>query len=502
MDSLRSLKIPIIQLQKSILPYNFDSGEQPETEQPATDKQEPLVLIISPSVTSDDGSSGSPSVGVGVSETFSNNGTKKPNINNEFFDNDDRNEEQDHGQDDQVKVLDTNTDDANEDFCSTQKNDKKRTKIDTSMRKRAKPDEKILLAINKIGGPTIDSLLYSLSKLKNTGVKSVTMNLVNNNIRFMDSTGTLVIKPNHVNSDDITINASFPHYDYNQASDLSFEANIIELKKFKELDMASIRLAEDLHKLLGYIGKLPNNPPIRDRSIFSKKEEYREALISHLEKINSTQDFQFFRGTQRINLISDDNQKSCSSFKILPIRVQEKTSSLTELSDEFKKIAKDLSEDIFLSVMGEANEQGNKEMARRKELGFFKSYIQLQAFCEINLNRKQSETTKSQAKILIAQFYPLISLPNLELMLQRAPRIYRLLEVANFDWRLLDSFEELSACFFKSGVKTAINFEIWINLVRTGKLISYDEELKTQERNRENKRIKIEIIKEYFDISG
>ncbi|CAB4389577.1 unnamed protein product [Rhizophagus irregularis] len=444
MDSLRSLKIPIIQLQKSILPYNFDSGEQPETEQPATDKQEPLVLIISPSVTSNDGFSGSPSVGVGVSETFSNNGTKKPNINNKFFDNDDRNEEQDHGQDDQVKVLDTNTDDANEDFCSTQKNDKKRTKIDTSMRKRAKPDEKILLAINKIGG-------------------------------------TLVIKPNHVNSDDITINASFSHYDYNQASDLSFEANIIELKKFKELDMASIRLAEDLHKLLGYIGKLPNNPPIRDR-------------------------FSIFCGTQRINLISDDNQKSCSSFKILPIRVQEKTSSLTELSDEFKKIAKDLSEDIFLSVMGEANEQGNKEMARHKELrfhvGFFKSYIQLQAFCEINLNRKQSETTKSQAKILIAQFYPLISLPNLELMLQRAPRIYRLLEVANFDWRLLDSFEELSACFFKSGVKTAINFEIWINLVRTGKLISYDEELKTQEKNRENKRIKIEIIKEYFDISG
>ncbi|CAB5333485.1 unnamed protein product [Rhizophagus irregularis] len=164
MDSLRSLKIPIIQLQKSILPYNFDSGEQPETEQPATDKQEPLVLIISPSVTSDDGSSGSPSVGVGVSETFSNNGTKKPNINNEFFDNDDRNEEQDHGQDDQVKVLDTNTDDANEDFCSTQKNDKKRTKIDTSMRKRAKPDEKILLAINKIRGPTIDSNISDKAK--------------------------------------------------------------------------------------------------------------------------------------------------------------------------------------------------------------------------------------------------------------------------------------------------------------------------------------------------
>jgi len=234
------------------------------------------------------------------------------------------------------------------------------------------------LAINKIGGPTIDSLLYSLSKLKKTGVKSVTMNLVKNNIRFMDSTGTLMIEPNHLNSDNITINANFPHYDYNQTSDLSFEAKFIEVKNLKELDIASIRLAEDLHKLLDYIGKLPNNPPIRDRSIFSKKEKYREALISHLEKIDSTEDFQFFHGTQRINLIPDDNQKTCSSFKILPIRVQEKTSSLTELSDEFMKIAKDLSEDIFLPVMGEANEQGNKEMARHRELRFyvefFKSY--------------------------------------------------------------------------------------------------------------------------------
>ncbi|GES84900.1 hypothetical protein GLOIN_2v1848653 [Rhizophagus clarus] len=154
MDSLSLIRIPKIHLPSPILPFNFDSGEQP-------DKPEPSVPIIPPS--------GSPSGG--VSETFSNNGTnKKLNINNEFSDNDDRNEKQGHDQasrdieensnknhvgesnDDQVKVLDTNTDDANEDFYSTQKNDKKRVKFDTSMRKRAKPDEKILLAINKIGG--------------------------------------------------------------------------------------------------------------------------------------------------------------------------------------------------------------------------------------------------------------------------------------------------------------------------------------------------------------
>ena len=32
---MKSVKIPIIHLPKGILPYNFDSGEQPETEQPA-----------------------------------------------------------------------------------------------------------------------------------------------------------------------------------------------------------------------------------------------------------------------------------------------------------------------------------------------------------------------------------------------------------------------------------------------------------------------------------
>ena len=43
--------------------------------------------------------------------------------------------------------------------------------------------------------------------------------------------------------------------------------------------------------------------------------------------------------------IPAENQKNRRSFKISPIRVQEKISSLTELSDEFKKIAKDFRTD-------------------------------------------------------------------------------------------------------------------------------------------------------------
>jgi len=376
-------------------------------------------------------------------------------------------------------------------------------------------------AIQKIGDSVIDSLFYSLSKMKKIGINSVTLSSINNNIRFTDSTGTLTIKSNcHINFDNALVNTNFPHYVYNQISEIgsegiNFEAEFTKTKKVQELNITTIELARDLHRLLDHIDKLPNNPPMRDKSFFSKKPQYRAAIIKYLSEINTAEEFECFRGTQRIDLIlrCNDNQKNWDnqthatrSFSTsLPIRVQEASFLLINmrLKDEFKNIVKELSENIFFSVTGEAKEQGNKEMARRHELRFhvelLKSYLRLQAFCEINLCRRQGETTKSQAKSLIVHFYPSISIPNMDLMLQRAPRIYRLLEIADHDWRFLDIFDELSPCFFKSVIKSAVNFEIWINLVRTGNIISYEEGLTLG--NKEKRRIKIEIVKEYFDIS-
>ncbi|CAB4387182.1 unnamed protein product [Rhizophagus irregularis] len=90
--------------------------------------------------------------------------------------------------DDQVEILEiSDTNNTNKDFYLTLKNDKKRVKIgNTSICKKVtKPDKESLLAISKIGDPIIDSLFYSLGKLKKTGVKSVAMNLVNNSIQFI-----------------------------------------------------------------------------------------------------------------------------------------------------------------------------------------------------------------------------------------------------------------------------------------------------------------------------
>ena len=50
--------------------------------------------------------------------------------------------------------------------------------------------------------------------MRKVGV-NVTVNPVNNNIRFMDRTGTLMIKPNQCSIDPDEINANYPHYNYN-----------------------------------------------------------------------------------------------------------------------------------------------------------------------------------------------------------------------------------------------------------------------------------------------
>ena len=75
-----------------------------------------------------------------------------------------------------------------------------------------------------------------------------------------------------------------------------------------------------------------------------------------------------------------------------------------------------------------------------------------------------------------------------------------MLLLSNEDWRLIDSFEELSSSFFKSSMKTAANFEIWINLVKTEKMVDYKEgPLIWESRKRTMKEAKLQIVKSYFD---
>jgi len=94
--------------------------------------------------------------------------------------------------------------------------------------------------------------------------------------------------------------------------------------------------------------------------------------------------------------------------------------------------------------------------------------------------------------------HPDIDLGDLDLILQISPRIYRLLQVADGNWALLDIFEEITPTFFKSKMKVVANFDVWLNLVRTGTLESDRADFHNIAKQ-EIKDLKVQIIRSYFD---
>jgi len=73
---------------------------------------------------------------------------------------------------------------------------------------------------------------------------------------------------------------------------------------------------------------------------------------------------------------------------------------------------------------------------------------------------------------------PLIKYNNLKDIIKAANRIERLIKIANNNWNIVDAFPNLTVDFFKSTSINVINYERFLKLVETGKMI-------TEERGKE-----------------
>ena len=104
-------------------------------------------------------------------------------------------------------------------------------------------------------------------KMKEHGILNAYFNILNDNIIVVDSEGMLILHPNQYVSN-MTV-----HYKE-------------QFKEFKEINPTVINVAKDLNILLNLLTKLPLNPPMRDKSIFTKKEYFRKALIEHVRIIH------------------------------------------------------------------------------------------------------------------------------------------------------------------------------------------------------------------------
>jgi len=70
------------------------------------------------------------------------------------------------------------------------------------------------------------------------------------------------------------------------------------------------------------------------------------------------------------------------------------------------------------------------------------------------------------------------------LYVQRASHIERLLKAINYQWCVIDTFDNLTPCFFTSTINGCQNFEIWLEIVLNNTFITYD---KADQRYKQNK---------------
>ncbi len=354
----------------------------------------------------------------------------------------------------------------------------------------------------------MNSWFYNWSQLKDSGITSLHLDIDRNMIQVHEATSTLTLYPEgYVNPKKVEFPS--PNYPYNfvfngsvgkvsEDDDVCYDAKINLVSYEKKLTATAIKVGKDLYTLLQHYHKVPSVPPKRDDSIFTRSDDYRAALLQHLKEINDASEFNNFREALVIKLNSyDDNTtsdsadsiknkfaetspiKDVSVESITPTQLLALKGKEKEFEFEFIKITRNICSHISDLINGELQEESNKEVSRRKILRFhvnlYCSLIKLEGYCALNTKFKQGQNQKKMAKRLIEKYCTNISKPKLDLMIKRASRMFLLLNLSKFDWRIMDCFEELTASFFISAMKVTGNFFIWLNLVKSGVLVGYDQ---------------------------
>src|SRR6266542_4914062 len=74
-----------------------------------------------------------------------------------------------------------------------------------------------------------------------------------------------------------------------------------------------------------------------------------------------------------------------------------------------------------------------------------------------------------------SQDLPQITNAAISTVLNKAFRIKRLLAIASNNYNIVDAFPDLESYFFTVKKMGVVNFERWLELVRTGELITFKE---------------------------
>ncbi|CAG8740316.1 19134_t:CDS:2 [Rhizophagus irregularis] len=304
---------------------------------------------------------------------------------------------------------------------------------------------------------------------------------------------------------------------------------------------STINMGRHLHILLNNIHKLPTPPPTNNNDI-PNKEEYHYFLIDHLSKIASVDEF-FSTNIDKFVLIEVSSKRASISYilndekeetgegsldhQIIspddPIINQDiiaeinDPSLLVNLSDsrEFenkKKLACTAITNIILNIYDlSLKDQVSTEILRCRQFQhlilFLEYYERLEIYCSINYERNKGETIKSQVITMIEkssklpdQIAPRLKATTISTILNKAVRAKRLLEMASDNYNIVYAFSDLDPYLFTAKKIGVVNFERWLELVRTNQLVSrFDGKRLYKAFKNEAKRKRIEKLNKIYN---
>ena len=327
----------------------------------------------------------------------------------------------------------------------------------------------------------------------------------------------------------------------------------------KQMPDSAIKMGQDLYVLRQHINKLPTPPPTNNCDVLENEKDYRKALINYLKSINSVDDFTnlninifvpitpspSFSRKRSLSFIlneGDDGQKmdedddvqkmEVDSYNIFghqininpndPIinrnvvaNINDPASILSLPMEEFenkKKVACTILTNIIIRIYNSSlKDQLSNEIIRRRQFRhlvlFYEYYEKLTVYCNLFQERTKGRTIKTQAIEMIVRSSkpssnepPQISSATISTILNKAFRIKRLLKIASNNYNIIDAFPDLKPYLFTAKKMGMVNFERWLELVRTGTLITFKEGEQKYERSKaEIKRERANILKSVYD---
>ena len=213
----------------------------------------------------------------------------------------------------------------------------------------------------------------------------------------------------------------------------------------------------------------------------------------------------------QININSDDpiiNQNVVAN-------INDPASILSLPIEEFenkRKVACTILTNIIIRIYNSSlKDQLSNEIIRRRQFRhlvlFYEYYEKLTVYCNLFQERAKGRTIKTQAIEMIVRSSkpssnepPQISSATISTILNKAFRIKRLLKIASNNYNIIDAFPDLKPYLFIAKKMGVVNFERWLELVRTGTLITFKEGEQKYERSKaEIKRERDNILRSVYD---